>query len=145
MDTDKRNQDLRICEPMLFVTLVTMPDNVRRFQAGPDPFGRTWEVEFRWLQTGISIRHADTVDVKFVVWTEGEDKEDKQEKIVALPHALLLALAAKSGHALTDPWCLKLAGRHLRHMISSGEDLEKTLVTLSAADLERALGVLQPA
>ena len=129
---------------MLFVTLVTMPDNVRRFQAGPDPFGRTWEVEFRWLQTGISIRHADTVDVKFVVWTEGEEK-DKQEKIVALPHALLLALAAKSGHALTDPWCLKLAGRHLRHMIASGEDLEKTLVTLSAADLERAAGVLQPA
>jgi len=30
-------------------------------------------------------------------------------------------------------------------MITSGEDLEKTLVTLSAADLERANGVLQPA
>ncbi len=128
--------------PIVFVTLVAMPDNVRRFQAGPDPFGRTWEVEFRWLQTGISIRHADTVDVKFVVWTEGEDK---QEKIVALPHPLLLALAAKSGHALTDPWCLKLAGRHLRFMMSSGEDLEKTLVTLSAPDLERAAGALQPA
>src|ERR1700690_3366934 len=112
-----------------------MPDNVRRFQAGPDPFGRKWEVEFRWLQTGISIRHADTVDVKFVVWTEGEDK---QEKIVALPHPLLLALAAKAGHALTDAWCLKLAGRHLRYMIPAGEDLEKTLVTLSASDLERA-------
>ena len=137
MDTDKK-----LCEPVLFVTLVAMPDNVRRFQAGPDPFGRTWEVEFRWLQTGISIRHADTVDVKFVVWTEGEDK---QEKIVALPHPLLLTLAAKSGHALTDPWCLKLAGRHLRYMISSGEDLEKTLVTLSAADLERASSALQPA
>jgi hypothetical protein len=122
-----------------------MPDNVRRFQAGPDPFGRTWEVEFRWLQTGISIRHADTIDVKFVVWTEGADGEAKQEKIVALPHALLLALAAKAGHALTDPWCLKLAGRHLRYMISSGEDLEKTLVTLSAPDLERAAGVLQAA
>jgi hypothetical protein len=137
MDTDKK-----LCELVLFVTLVAMPDNVRRFQAGPDPFGRTWEVEFRWLQTGISIRHADAVDVKFVVWTEGEDK---QEKIVALPHPLLLALAAKSGHALTDPWCLKLAGRHLRYIISSGEDLEKTLVTLSAADLERAAGVLQAA
>ena len=69
-----------------------MPANFRRFQAGPDPFNRTWEVEFRWLQTGISIRHADTVDVKFVVWTEGEEK---QEKIIALPHPMLLALAAK--------------------------------------------------
>ena len=118
-----------------------MPDNFRRFQAGPDPFDRTWEVEFRWLQTGISIRHADTVDVKFVVWTEGEEK---QEKIIALPHPLLLALAGHSGHALTDPWCLKLAGRHLQYIIKAGEDLEKTLVTMSAADLERAAGILQP-
>src|SRR5690606_21714904 len=38
-----------------------MADNLRSFQAGPDPFGRMWNVEFRWLQTGISIRHADTV------------------------------------------------------------------------------------
>ena len=33
---------------------------------------------------------------------------------------------------------------HLRHMIESGEDLEKTLVTLSGADLDRAIGVSQP-
>ncbi len=118
-----------------------MPANFRRFQAGPDPFDRTWEVEFRWLQTGISIRHADTVDVKFAVWTEGEEK---QEKIIALPHQLLLDLAAKTGRALTDPWCLKLAGRHLSHVITSGEDLEKTLVTMSSADLENAAGLAQP-
>jgi len=118
-----------------------MADNFRRFEAGPDPFGRTWEVEFRWLQTAISIRHADTIDVKFVIWTEGEPK---QEKVIALPHAALLALAAKTGHALTDPWCLKLAARHLRHMIESGEDLEKTLVTLAPAELERAFESPQP-
>jgi len=111
-----------------------MAENFRRFEAGPDPFGRTWEVEFRWLQTAISIRHADTVDVKFVLWTEGEPK---QEKVVALQHAELLALSKSAGHALTDAWCLKLAGRHLKYMIESGEDLEKTLITLSSADLER--------
>ncbi len=113
-----------------------MPTNFRRFQAGPDPFGRTWEAEFRWLQTAISIRHADTVDVKFIVWTEGEPK---QEKVLALPHADLLALSRRAGHPLSDAWCLKLAAIHLKHMIESGEDLEKTLVTLPAADLERAL------
>jgi hypothetical protein len=124
-----------------FANLNKMGDNFRRFQAGPDPFGRTWDVEFRWLQTAISIRHADTVDVKFVVWTEDEPKE---EKVIALPHAELLALTKRTGHALTDPWCLKLAALHLRHMIESGEDLEKTLVTLSPADLDRAAGVPQP-
>jgi hypothetical protein len=122
-----------------------MPDNYRRFEAGPDPFGRTWQVEFRWQQTGISIRHADTIDVKFVVWTEGPEPEPKQEKIVALPHLHLLALSRQTGHAVTDAWCLKLASRHLRSMIASGEDLEKSLVTLSLADLERAAGAYQPA
>jgi hypothetical protein len=124
-----------------------MADNFRRFQAGPDPFDRTWDVEFRWLQTGISIRHADTVDVKFIVWTDGHAKQDtepKQEKVIALPHPDLLDLSRRTGHPLTDPWCLKLAATHLRRMIESGEDLEKTLVTLSPADLERAAGVSQP-
>lgn len=95
-------------------------------------------MEFRWLQTAISIRHADTVDVKFVVWTVDESK---QEKVLALPHADLLALSRSSGHALTDPWCLKIAATHLKHMIESGEDLEKTLVTLPLSDLEQAAGV----
>jgi hypothetical protein len=57
----------------------------------------------------------------------------------------LLALSAKTGHPLSDPWCLKLAANHLKYMIESGEDLEKTLVTLAPADLERAAGALQAA
>src|SRR5438874_9911185 len=106
----------------------------RQFEAGPDPFGRTWRVEFRWLQTGISIRHADTVDVKFEVSTVDEPQ---QERVIALRHPDLLELSKKTGHALTDPWCLKLAAMHLQHMITTGEDLEKTLVTVPFAELER--------
>ena len=98
-------------------------------------------MEFRWLQTGISIRHADTVDVKFVIWSRDEPK---QEKVLALSHPEMLALSQKTGRALTDAWCLKLAAAHLKYMIESGEDLEKTLVTLSPADLERAAGIPQP-
>jgi len=119
-----------------------MPENFRRFRAGPDPFGRTWEVEFQWLQTAISIRHADTVDVKYYLWAEGEPK---QEEVMALPHADLLALSKEAGHPLTDAWCMKLASRHLAHMIESAQDMEKTLVTLSPGDLARAAGLLQPA
>lgn len=119
-----------------------MAANVRLFQAGPDPFGRTWDVEFRWAQNGISIRHADTIDVKYVLRTQGEEP---QEKVIALPHPDLLALSAKCGHPLTDAWCMKLAANHLTHMVKSGEDLEKTLVTVSPAELECAAGVLQAA
>jgi hypothetical protein len=119
-----------------------MADNVRLFQAGPDPFGRTWDVEFRWSQNGISIRHSDTIDVKYVLRTAGEEP---QEKVIALQHSDLLALSAKTGHPLTDAWCMKLAANHLKHMVQSGEDLEKILITVNPAELERATGVLQAA
>src|SRR5690242_8774727 len=99
-----------------------MLENFRRFTAGPDPFGRTWEVEFRWLQTGISIRHADTVDVKFEAGPQGEAK---YEHVIALYHPDLLKLSKASGHPLTDAWCMKLAGLHLKNMIETGEDIEK--------------------
>src|SRR5262249_51711336 len=103
------------------------------------PFGRTWDVEFKWLQTAISIRHSDTVDVKFMVSTEGEPI---QEKVLALPHKALLDLSQETGHALTDPWCLRLAARHLQAMVRQFEDWDKTLVTLSSADLKKAAGEL---
>ena len=44
--------------------------NFRQFEAGPDPFGRKFQVMFKWLQTAISIRHSDTIDVKFVLVDE---------------------------------------------------------------------------
>ena len=116
-----------------------MLDNFRRFRTEPDPFGRAWDVEFRWLQTGISIRHADTVDVKFHIWTGTEPKE---ERVVALNHPDLLALSKKTGHALTDPWCMKLAALHLKYMIETDEDMEKTLVTMSYPDLEKHAATL---
>jgi hypothetical protein len=80
-----------------------------------------------------------------VIWTpDAAHAEPKQEKVIALPHALLLALSEKAGHPLTDGWCLMLAARHLTLMIESGEDLEKTLVTLAPPDLERAAQIAQP-
>ncbi len=124
-----------------------MLDQFRRFQAGPDPFGRTWEVEYRWLQTGISIRHTDTVDVKFVIWMEGADgvHDEQQEKVIAMPHPALLELSAETGHAVTDPWCARLAANHLKYVIESGEDLEKTLISVPLPVLRRLGGSLQAA
>lgn len=86
------------------------------------------------MQTAISIRHADAVDVKFTLLSgEGE-----QEKVIALPHPLLLDLAQRSGHPLNDAWCLRLASAHLRGMIESWADMDKTLITLTAPELAAA-------
>ena len=114
-----------------------MFSNYRDFQAGPDPFGRMWKVEFLWQQNAISIRHADTIDCKFVV-EDGMSGAEKAEKVVAVPHPLLLKLSAATGQGVSDPWVSKLAAAHLSDMITTGEDIEKTLVTMTAGDLEKA-------
>jgi hypothetical protein len=109
-----------------------MSDQSRLFDAGPDPFGRMWRVQFRWLQTAISIRHADTVDVKFFITPDGGEPE---EKIIAMPHPVLLSIVREGNRKLSDPLCMRLAAAHLKHMIETSEDMDKTLVTVSPREL----------
>jgi hypothetical protein len=109
-----------------------MSDESRLFEAGPDLFGRMWKVQFRWLQTGISIRHADTVDVKFFVTPADGSTE---EKVLALSHPELLRIAAARSRKLSDAYCMRLAACHLRHMIETSEDMDKTLVAVPPEEL----------
>ncbi len=113
-------------------------ESFREFETGPDPFGRTWKVYFKWLQTAISLRHSDTVDVKFVLRDNGE----RVEKTIAMPHPDLLSLSREMGAGLTDPWCARLAAMHLKHMVESGEDVEKDLVTVPYGQLARGARLL---
>jgi len=106
--------------------------NFRQFEAGPDPFGRKFQVLFKWLQTAISLRHADTVDVKFILAAEDGSSS---EKTIALPHADLRRVSAELGRPMDDGWCARLAQAHLVHLIETGEDMEKDLVTVAFADL----------
>jgi hypothetical protein len=107
--------------------------NFREFEAGPDPFGRKWQVLFKWLQTAISIRHADTVDVKFVLT---DPDGERSEKTIAIPHADLCQVSSELNRPFDDPWCSQIAAMHLEHLIETGEDMEKLLVTLTPADLK---------
>ena len=111
--------------------------NFRQFEAGPDPFGRKYQVLFKWLQTAISIRHADTVDVKFVLVDEDGWRT---QKTIALPHADLLQTSRELGRALDDPWCARIAALHLQYLVTTGDDMEKDLVTVPPADLKRYAG-----
>lgn len=108
--------------------------NFREFEAGPDPFGRRFQVYLKWLQTAISIRHADTVDVRFVL----TDPDAKQtQKTIALPHADLLHVSKEVGRSMDDPWCARIAALHLRYLVETGEDIEKDLITILPSDLKR--------
>lgn len=114
-------------------------NNFRQFEAGPDPFGRKFQVLFKWLQTAISIRHSDTVDVKFILVDENEART---QKTIALPHADLLKVSKETGRAMDDAWCARLAAMHLQYLVATGEDMEKDLVTVLPADLKRYAGEL---
>lgn len=108
--------------------------NFRQFEAGPDPFGRKFQILFKWMQTAISLRHSDTVDVKFILTDENGGHT---EKTIALPHAELFRVAAEVGRKVDDPWCSRLGALYLCHLIETGEDMEKDLVTVAPADLKR--------
>jgi len=112
--------------------------NFRQFELGPDPFGRKWQVSFKWLQTAISLRHSDTVDAKFVLQSD----DTRVEKQIAMPHADLVELSRRTGHEMSDAWCSRLAAAHLKRMVESGEDLDKNLVTPRLSELaEHAAGI----
>ena len=113
--------------------------NFRQFDAGPDPFGRKFQVYFKWLQTAITLRHADTVDVKFILTDE---TGGRSEKTIALPHPGLLRLSRETGRKLEDPWCARLAACHLLHLVETGEDIEKALVTVPFSDLQQYAAVI---
>jgi hypothetical protein len=117
-----------------------MRQDFRQFSV-VDPFGRSWEVELRWTQNAISIRHADAVDCKYFI----SNGEDKFERVIALPHAGLGLAAQRQGREITDAWCIRLAGLHLEHMIATWEDMEKTIVTVPQPDLERHASTLAEA
>jgi len=118
-----------------------MISDFREFSVGPDMFGRTYRVEYAWLQTAISIRHSDSIDVKFYL----DDGSSREEKVIAIMHPHLLDLAARTGRELHDGWVAKLAALHLKRMIETGGDMEKTLVTMSPVDLERSQAELEAA
>ena len=49
-------------------------------------------------------------------------------------------MSRETGRVMDDPWCARLAALHLLHLVETGEDMEKDLVTVAPADLKRYAG-----
>ena len=88
--------------------------NYRDFQAQSALTRQDYHCQFVYLQTGISLRHSDTVDVKFRVNGEGV--------VVALPHTAWDKYKNRAGHALTDDLASSVAaginGGHSKEILS---------------------------
>ena len=107
-------------------------ENFRDFQLGPDPFGRTWHALFKYLQTGISIRHSDSVDVCFVI----QSGDERMAKVVVLSHPEIREFGKRTGRVITDTWCSRMAACKLRQVTENGEDMDKEYLTVTARELE---------
>jgi hypothetical protein len=57
------------------------------------------------------------------------------QKTIAMPHAALLAVSRETSRQMDDPWCSRLAELHMLHMVETGEDMDKDLVTMTPAEL----------
>ena len=107
-----------------------MLETFRRFSV-TDPFGRPWDVEFRWQQNAISIRHADAVDCKYYL----ASAEERRELVVSLPHPALIDTAREAGREVSDAWVIRLAGLHVQHMISTWDEMDGAIAVLSQAQV----------
>jgi hypothetical protein len=107
-------------------------ENFRDFSAGPDPFGRKWHAQFKYLQTGISIRHSDSVDVCWVL----DNGDEKVKKVAVIQIADLREYSRRTGRPVSDPWCARIAMCKLTDAIGTGEDLEKEHLPVTARDIE---------
>lgn len=110
---------------------MTLMENFRDFRIGPDPFGRTWHALFKYLQTAISIRHSDSVDVCFVL-TGGDEK---LIRTVVIDNAHIRTYSERTGHKISDTWCSRIAMCKLRNTVESGEDMEKEYLPVTPEEI----------
>ena len=85
--------------------------------------GRVHHCRFHTLVTGISPRHSDTVDVKFLV--------NGSPVVLALPHAAFAEHLRKTGLPLTDQDAIRIAGISLKMLLERGERVDTPLLALS--------------
>ena len=111
---------------------MTLMENFRDFQIGPDPFGRVWHVLFKYIQNGISIRHSDSIDVCFIL----QGGEEKMTRTVVINHGEMRAWSERTGHKVSDTWCSRIAACKLRNSIETGEDIEKEYLPVTPQELD---------
>jgi hypothetical protein len=78
---------------------------------------------YQALIVAIATRHADAVDVKFLV--------DGRKVWVALPHPAWVEYKKRTGKAITDPLAIEIAGHYLKSALQSGEGLGREMYSLT--------------
>src|SRR5215468_8613419 len=98
-------------------------------------------VLYQALIVAVATRHADAVDIKFLV--------DGRPVWVALPLPAWDEYKKRTGKTITDPLAIEIAGRFLKHALESGEGVGREMYSLTVAqtleNLEAVVGEPVPA
>src|SRR5271154_1069264 len=96
-------------------------------------------VLYQALIVATATRHADAVDVKFLV--------DGRPVWVALPHPAWVEYKRRTGKAITDSLAIEIAGHYLQSSLQAGEGLGREMYSLTVAEtldhLEAAISAMQ--
>jgi hypothetical protein len=94
---------------------------------------------YQALIVAIATRHADAVDIKFLV--------DGKTVWVALPHPAWVEYKKRTGKAITDSLAVEIAGHYLQAALAAGEGLEREMYSLTVeetlAHLEAVVSAMQ--
>jgi len=78
---------------------------------------------YQAIIVAISTRHADAVDIKFLV--------NGRPVWIALPHPAWPEYNRRTGKVITDPLAIQIAGHFLKTAIESGLDSGREMYTLT--------------
>ena len=78
---------------------------------------------FQALMVAIATRHADAVDIKFLV--------DGRPVWVALPLPAWVEYQNRTGKTITDPLAIEIAGHYLKAALESGEGVGEEFYSLT--------------
>jgi len=94
---------------------------------------------YQALIVAIATRHADAVDVKFLV--------DGKTVWVALPHPAWVEYKKRTDKAITDSLAVEIAGHYLKAALEAGEGLGREMYSLTVdetlAHLDAAVAEMQ--
>lgn len=96
------------------------------FQAVDRWSGKTVRCQYQALVVAIATRHADAVDIKFLV--------GDRSVWIALPHPAWVEYNRQTGKMITDPLAVQIAGHFLKWAIESGEDNGREMYTLTVEE-----------
>jgi len=78
---------------------------------------------YQALIVAIATRHADAVDIKFLV--------DGKPVWVALPHPAWVEYKKQTNRSITDPLAVEIAGHYLKSALEAGEGLGCEMYSLT--------------